>query len=140
MLRILLGVIAGFVAWSIMWVGSNEVLALWIGWYGAEQLAFEKALTNQDQFSASIAFLSINVIRSVIISLLAGFLTAFVANENRKSTAILGVLLLAFGLMVEITAWKYIAIWYHIVFLTLLIPLTIIGGRLTTVSPNRTIA
>jgi hypothetical protein len=42
---------------------------------------------------------------------------------------ILGVLLLAFGLMVEVMAWNYLPIWYHLIFLVLLIPFTVLGGK-----------
>jgi hypothetical protein len=39
-------------------------------------------------------------------------------------------LLFLFGLMVQIVAWRYIPIWYHFLFLFLLIPVTIAGGKL----------
>ena len=44
MVRIILGVIAGFIAWSILWVGTDAVLMmLSTGWYGAHQEAFQLA-------------------------------------------------------------------------------------------------
>ncbi|MBK7804118.1 MAG: hypothetical protein IPJ55_15930 [Chloracidobacterium sp.] len=58
-----------------------------------------------------------NIVRSIITSLMAGYLTAIVANENRRSTMILGLLLLLFGAAVEIAAWNYLPVWYHAVFL-----------------------
>lgn len=130
MVRIILGVIAGFIAWSILWVGGDQVLINTIGWYGEHQNAFEKAFTNKDPFQADTTVLGMNIVRSVITSLIAGYLTAIVANENRKSTLILGILLLLFGAAVEIAAWNYLPVWYHAVFLVLLIPVTIAGGKL----------
>lgn len=130
MVRVFLGVIAGFIAWSILWVGSDQVLTNSISWYGEHQHAFEKAFMNGDAFSADNTVLAMNLFRSVIISLLSGYLAAFIANENRKSTLILGILLLLFGLVVEISAWKYLPIWYHVIFLALLIPVTVAGGKL----------
>jgi hypothetical protein len=42
MLRIVLGVIAGFIAWLIGWVGSEKILsAIWPEGFGAHQRAFE---------------------------------------------------------------------------------------------------
>jgi len=130
MVRVFLGVIAGFIAWSILWVGSDQVLTNTISWYREHQHAFEKAFMNGDAFSADNTVLAMNLFRSVIISLLSGYLAAFIANENRKSTLILGILLLLFGLVVEISAWKYLPIWYHVIFLALLIPVTVAGGKL----------
>ncbi len=134
MVRIILGVIAGFITWSIIWVGSDQVLVNSIGWYGEHQNAFEKAFTNKDPFQADTTVLLMNIIRSVITSVIAGFLTAVVANENRKSTLVLGILLLLFGAAVEIAAWNYLPIWYHVVFLVLLIPVTVVGGKLKKIA------
>jgi len=136
MVRIVLGVIAGFVAWSIVWVGSDQVLIQTLDWYRDHQLMFEKALVNKEAFLPNVTILGMNIGRSIIISILAGFFAAFVANENKWSTLILGVLLLAFGTMVEILAWNYLPIWYHVVFLLLLIPMTIVGGKLKSVGPS----
>ena len=61
---------------------------------------------------------------------MAGFLAAFIANENKKAPLALGILLLLFGLMVQVMAWSYLPIWYHAIFLVLLVPVTMIGGRL----------
>lgn len=131
MVRIILGIVVGFIAWSILWVGSDQVLmSMSVSWYGAHQYEFEKAMFNQTPFTADSTILVMHLIRSVIISLMAGFLAAFVANENRKSTLILGVLLLAFGLLIQLAAWNYLPIWYHFLFLFLLIPVTIAGGKL----------
>lgn len=131
MVRIILAAIAGFIAWSIIWVGSDQVLISALpDWYGAHQLGFEKAMTNKETFVPDNTILVMHIVRSIIISIMSGFLTAVIAGENRRSTLVLGVLLLLFGLMVEIMAWSYLPVWYHVVFLALLIPMTLLGGRL----------
>lgn len=130
MVRVILGVVAGFIAWSILWIGSDQVMIGTIGWYGEHQRAFEKAMTNGDAFTADNIALAMNIIRSVIFSIMSGFLAAFISKENGRSPLILGILLLLFGLGVEITAWKFLPVWYHIVFLVLLIPMTMLGGKL----------
>ena len=129
--RIILGVIVGFIAWSILWVGGDEALAsLSPGWYGTHKLAFEKAAFNGTPFEASTTMMVFHLIRSVITSLVSGFLAAFVANENRRTTMILGVLLLLVGIAFQAMAWNLLPIWYHLAFLFLLIPVTIAGGYL----------
>lgn len=133
--RIILGVIVGFIAWSILWVGGDEAIAMLSpGWYGAHKLAFEKAAFNNTPFEASPTILIIYLIRSVITSFLSGFLAAFVANENRRTTMILGVVLLIVGIGVQAMAWSLLPIWYHLAFLLLLIPVTIAGGYLKKTS------
>jgi hypothetical protein len=135
MLKIVLGVIAGFVAWSVLWIGSDQVLIMASpSWYGLHQDDFQLAMLNKDPFNPDATILVMNLIRAVIISIMTGFLAAFIAGENRRTPLILGILLFAFGLMVEIMAWNYLPIWYHLVFLALLIPFTVLGGRLKTAS------
>lgn len=129
--RIILGVIVGFIAWSILWVGGDEVIAMLSpDWYGVHKLAFEKAAFNKTPFETNGTILVLNLIRSMFTSLLSGYLAAFVANENRRTTLILGVLLLAVGIAVQATVWSMIPIWYHLIFLILLIPMTQAGGKL----------
>ena len=131
MVRIILAVIGGFLAWSILWVGTDQVLiSMFPDWYGAHQLGFEKAFTNKTAFEASTTILGLHLVREVLISLADGYLTALIAGENRRSTLILGVLLLLFGIGVQAMAWNDIPVWYHFLFLFLLVPLTVMGGKL----------
>lgn len=131
MVRIILGVLVGFVVWSILWLGSDQVLInLSKGWYGVHQYTFQAAVDTGTPFTPDTTILFMHLIRSVVISLMSGFIAAFVAGENRKAPLGLGVLLLLFGAGVEAYAWNYLPIWYHAAFLLLLIPVTIIGGRL----------
>lgn len=131
MLRIILGVIAGFIIWSILWVGSEQVLSVvFPEWWGINQTEFEKATFNKTPFIADTTILIFNVIRGGIVSILSGFMAAVIAGENRKTTMILGILLLAFGLFVVSMTWTQIPLWYHIVFSAMLIPLTVLGGKI----------
>jgi hypothetical protein len=135
MLRLILGVVVGFVAWSILWVGSNEVLVTMSpDWWGAHQTAFERAWTNKEAFTADATIMIVNLLRSFAISIISGFLAAVVANESKRTTLVLGVLLLLFGIFVQVSAWSLIPIWYHFLFLFMLIPMTIAGGKLKSSS------
>lgn len=131
MVRIILGIIVGFVVWTILWLGSEQTLsALLPDWWGAHQLAFERATVNGEPFTADTTILVINVLRGALITVISGFVAALIAAENRRSTLILGILLLAFGLFVVAMTWSMIPLWYHVIFSAMLIPLTILGGRL----------
>jgi len=131
MLRIILAVIAGFFAWSIMWVGGEQVLSVASpDWFGAHQIAFERATINKEVYTPDSTILILNVVRGTIVTILSGFLAAVIAGENSRSTLILGVLLLAFGLVVVALTWEIIPLWYHALFSLMLIPMTIAGGKL----------
>jgi hypothetical protein len=131
MVRIILGIIVGFVVWTILWLGSEQTLSILSpGWWGAHQLAFERATVNGEPFTADTTILIINVLRGAIITVISGFVAALIAAENKLSTVILGILLLAFGLFVVVMTWSMIPVWYHVLFSAMLIPLTIVGGRM----------
>lgn len=131
MLRIILGVIAGFIVWSIVWLGLD---ALWSaispGWFGRIFNEFQNAVNRSEPFTPPVSISVYLIFQSVLCSLLAGLTAALIAKENRKSTLALGILLLLTGIFVEVSNWQYFPIWYHVLFLLLLIPATILGGRL----------
>ncbi len=131
MVRIILGAIVGFIVWSILWVGSDAVLsALSPDWYGKHHKELETAVNNQTAFMSDSTILIIGLIRSVIFSIIAGFTAAAIAKENSKSTLATGILLLLFGIFIQSIFWNYAPLWYHVSFLVLLIPMTILGGKL----------
>ena len=131
--RMILAVIAGFVAWSIIWVGSDQVLmSIWPDWYGAHQREFEFAFQSGGEFSPDRTVLVMHIVRSVIISIMAGFLAAAISGENRRTPVILGVILFLFGCLVQVMAWNYLPLWYHMLFLALLVPMTVLGGKMKT--------
>ena len=131
MLKIVLGVIAGFIAWSILWVGSDQVLTLASpGWYGLHQEDAYLALVNGESFQADSTIMLIRLAVAAIATTMSGFLAAFVAGENRRAPLALGVILLLIGIAVQVSAWNVMPVWFHVIFLVLLLPLTILGGKL----------
>ena len=130
--RIVLGVIAGFFAWAIVWVGSEKILsAIWPE-FGAHQLAFQAAIEHGGQFTADTTILLIHIVLGSIVSVMSGFLAALIAGENKRAPLILGFLLLAVGLLKVVMSWPYVPIWYHVMFTAILLPMTIMGGKLKT--------
>ncbi len=120
MLRIILGVVAGFFVWSILWVGTDAVLkAVWAGYK-----------ENVEAMSFSPAMLIVPLILSAVCSITAGFVAALIAGENSKSPLILGALLLIAGIFAQMGVWDKIPLWYHLAFWILLIPMTVLGGKL----------
>ena len=115
MLRIVLGVIAGFFAWAIVWVGSEKILsAIWPE-FGAHQLAFEAVLKNGGPFTADTTMLLTHIVLGSIVSVMSGSLAALIAGENKRAPLVLGFLLLAVGLLKVVVSWPYVPIWYHVI-------------------------
>ena len=126
MLKMILGVVAGFFVWSILWVGTDAVLkAVWAGYK-----------ENVEAMSFSPAMLIVPLILSAVCSITAGFVAALIAGENSKSPLILGALLLIAGIFAQMGVWDKIPLWYHLAFWLLLIPMTVLGGKLIS-QPNK---
>jgi len=132
MLRIVLGVIAGFIAWLIVWIGSEKIIsAIWPA-FGVHQRAFEEAIKNGGEFTADSTMLLTHIVLGSIVSVIAGALAALVAGENSRAPLFAGILLLLMGVMKAVMSWQYVPIWYHVIFTAILLPMAIIGGKLIT--------
>ena len=129
MARMIFGVIAGFIVWSILWVGSDAVFGLISADWGKTSTEFREAVANKTPYALSATVLIALLVKSFIVSIISGFICALIARENAKSTVVLGVLLLLFGIFIQISHWDYMPLWYHIPFLVLLIPMTVLGGK-----------
>lgn len=134
MLRIVLGVICGFIAWLIVWVGVEKILiAVSPVWYGAPQLAFQNAVENGGgPFTAETRLLVSHLVIGSIVSVMAGSLAALIAGENSRAPLIAGILLLLMGIAKAVMSWQYVPIWYHVIFTAMLLPMAIVGGKLVT--------
>jgi len=136
MVRIVLGVIAGFFGWMVAWFGGEKILsAILPEAFGAHQRAFQAAVENGPGaagFTADTKLLLMHIVLGSIVSVLAGFLAALIAGGNKRAPLILGFVLLALGLLKAVVSWPYVPLWYHIIFTAILIPMTILGGKLKT--------
>ena len=131
MVRIILGVIVGFIVWSVVWVGGEATMvSLSPNWIGAYIASAQRSLVDGSPFTPDASIAAINLVRSFLTSFIAGYMAALVAGEYKRSTMALGIILLLVGIAVEFVSWKVAPAWYHIVFVLALIPLTILGGRL----------
>lgn len=130
MVRMILGVVAGFVGWFIAWiVGEKLIGAAWPA-FAVHQAAFEEAIKNGGSFSADTGALITHVVLGTIVSLAAGAVAAVVAGKNSYGPFVVGCLLLAMGVAKAAMSWQYVPVWYHVVFTAMLLPLAVVGGRL----------
>jgi hypothetical protein len=132
MLRIILGIIAGFFVWLIAWFAGEKIIsAIWPE-FGVHQAAFQAAIENGASFTPNTTMLLMHVVLASMVSVISGFLAALVAGENKRAPLVLGFLLLAMGLLKVVMSWPLVPIWYHVIFTAILLPMAIIGGRLKT--------
>ena len=130
MLRIALGVIAGFIAWLIVWLGSEKGLsAIWPA-FGVHQRAFEAAIKNGGEFTSDSIMLVTHIIVGSVVSVMAGSLAALIAGENTRAPLFIGIVLLAMGLLKAVMSWRHVPLWYHVIFTAMLLPMAILGGKL----------
>ena len=118
--RVVLAVFAGAAVWAVLWVGGGQ----------AAQAAFPSVLPVGQPVTSTGALVGL-IIYSVVLSALAGYVTASVAARDAMPAVwALAVLQLAIGIAVETAGWNLTPVWYHAVFLALIVPATVYGGRL----------
>lgn len=115
-----LGVIAGYLVWTALWLGGN---AMFFG-AAAEAIEAGEAYAEAGPLVGVIGL-------SVVCSLVAGVVTALLSKERAaKAAAIMGLLLLATGIVVQAGVWSLMPVWYHLTFLMLLMPISLAGSAL----------
>ena len=120
MVRNILSVLTGFAVWTVLWLGSNAAISL------AVPSAFA-----EDGSTNSAGLLVLFLVLSVVFSIAAGYLCVALARQKPMRLAwSLGVLLLAVGLFVQLQFWDVMPLWYHLIFLALLLPATLLGAKM----------
>ena len=98
MLRIVLGAIAGFFAWLIVWVGIEKILsAIWPA-FGEHQAQFQAAIENGGEFTSDATMLFTHIVVGSVISLMSGAVAALISGENTRAPMAVGCLLLVMAL------------------------------------------
>ena len=120
MLRSILAVIAGSVVWMVTALGMDAILmSIWPQWF-VEGGKVE-----------SVPLLLFMMFYSLLFSVLAGYVTAVIARRAEiKHALALGIFQLLMGIAGSIKFWDTAPAWYHIAFLTLLVPAILLGGWL----------
>ena len=130
MVRMILGVIAGFFVWMIAWFGSEQGLsAIWPA-FGTHQATFQSAIESGGPFTPDSTILLVHCVLAAIVSVISGFVAALIAGENKRAPLILGFLLMAIGLLKAAMSWPLVPVWYHVLFTANLLPMAILGGKL----------
>ena len=121
MRRAIVAVVVAWVLWSILWVGMNT---------GAQTLLPE--LIDPSRRLDHAGVLSLYVVWSVVASVAAGYVCARIGKTfAMKAVWTLAIVQLLIGIAIEASIWEMVPVWYHLVFLALLVPATVWGGRLS---------
>jgi hypothetical protein len=120
MMRAALAVIVGYLVWTALWLGGN---AAFFG-AAAETVGAGVRFAAAGPLAGLIAL-------SVVCSLAAGLSAAAIARQRARAVVlVLAALLLLTGIAVQIGVWTLMPTWYHLTFLALIVPASILGGRL----------
>ena len=119
MMRLIGGVIAGLVAWTVIVTLLN--LGLRYGW--PDYAAVEKAMT------FTLPMMAARLSMSAISSLGGGYVAAWV-GKGPRAALISGICLLLMFLPVHYMLWDKFPAWYHLTFLISLPLLAWAGGKL----------
>lgn len=129
-MRIIVGVVAGFIAWLFVWLGVEMVLsAIWPAWFGAHQQAFQAAITNGAPFTPDTTIMVIHIVCGGVIAAVSGLIAAHLAGDHVRAPLVMGIVLLAMGLMKAMMSWSLVPIWYHALFTAALLVMPLVGGR-----------
>jgi hypothetical protein len=118
MVRNSLAVIVGYAVWTVIWLGGNALCF-------KEAADVVAAGEVYDKTGPLVAVIGL----SLVCSLAAG-LTAGAISKNQTVVLITGVLLLLTGIGVQAGVWSKMPVWYHLVFLALIVPTVFVGGKL----------
>ena len=127
MWRIILAIIIGFIIWIAIFAGVEPLIDKI-----APSLTVEKGTT----YTESVIVLMQYLIRSIIASIVAGLIASLISAENIKAPLILGIALFAVTTAINISGWNTLPVWYHLCLLGLIIPMTILGGKLKKRNAN----
>ena len=118
--RNIAAIAGGFLLWTVCWLGFNAIISRAI-----------PASFNTDGSTNSTGILVAFLLASAAFSILSGWILPKLARQFHTAHAwILGGILLLVGLFVQISFWDAMPVWYHVLFLGLLIPATYLGHRL----------
>ena len=120
MIKQILAALVGYLFWSLAWVGYNPLLQ-----------KFGLLSSDPTQKIHDLMPLLALLLGSFVLSIVAGYLTALISGARRHlAVLLLGVLLLATGIFVQIQVWHLMPLWYHLAFLALLVPFCFVGAGL----------
>lgn len=112
-------VVAGVVLWGLLWNALN------MGLMSAGLVTAGEPITGTGLLLGLIVY-------SAVLSVAAGWVAAAIKGDPGAMAAVkaLAATNLLIGIATEAMYWSLMPVWYHVVFLALVVPMTLYGGRL----------
>jgi len=120
--RKIAAVVCGFFAWWVVATILNWLMRL--GWPGYAEV--EKAM------DFTLAMMAGRLVVGALSSLGAGAVLGVIAQRSGRTATVGGLVLTAFFVVVHYYLWDKFPVWYHAAFLISLLPLVVLGARLST--------
>lgn len=121
MKRAILAFIAGLVVWVLVVSVLNRCLRIVITGYAAAE----------PRMAFTLGMMAARLAIAAITSLIAGAVARAIAPASARAPWALGVVLLAVFVPDHVRLWSLFPLWYHLTFLLTLVPLVVLGARLT---------
>ena len=117
-LKIAGAVITALVAWFFVATVINLALRAWWPHYHEAEIAFNFT------FAMKLA----RLVLGALSSLAAGFVAAWIGNARMRAALITAVILLGLFIPDHYLLWSKFPVWYHLIFLVSIVPLTLLGA------------
>lgn len=118
MIRNILAAPTGWLVWGIL---CNVIL------YPILMSVFPDQFENM--IPVTTGMLIATLILTFICSFSTGYITALIATSHHlKVVVATSILILVFGIVMQIMSWNTMPVWYHVIFLVSLAPLIYLGG------------
>jgi hypothetical protein len=125
--RILAGAVVGAIVWLVSVTALN--FALRYCWH--DYASVEKAMT------FTVPMMIARLVESGISSIVGGVVAAMIGRDRTRPALGAGIILLVLFLPVHYSLWSRFPIWYHLTFLSSLVVLSLLGGRIAPVRRRR---
>jgi hypothetical protein len=120
MIKILIAIILGVLTWFFVATVGNLVLRFsLVGYIDAEKV-----------MHFTMTMMVARLCLSVCASVCTGYAITWVTTRRDAASLASGILLTALFIPVHYMLWDKFPIWYHLLFLCSLIPLTVLGARI----------
>ena len=119
MLKQIAAVGVGVAVWSAVWMFSTTMLVE----FHVIPHSSDTPIHDPDTLFALL-------IGAAFTSMVAGYATAIFHPSSIRPVLCLGLLLVLMGAIVQSQFFDQMPLWYHVVFLTLLLPVCLVGARL----------
>lgn len=125
MKRPILAFVVGLVVWVLVISVLDRALRVFVLGYAAAE----------PTMSFTLGMLSARLAIAALTSLIAGAVASWIAPSSPRLPVLLGTALLLAFIPIHVQLWNLFPFWYHLVFLTTLIPLVMLGSWLTRARP-----